>query len=132
MTARAAVAAPASAPHRRSVSVLLESDDLAFVGAGDWVDVLATLKKPGADGRTEDVTLTLLQRVAVLDVRKSETAEGKSVLSLSLSPEEAQALVLASASGRLRVALRSPEDVDTHPMQEASLRRAFSFGRGDP
>jgi Flp pilus assembly protein CpaB len=87
----------------------------ALVEAGDLVDVLCA-------GST--ATHTVLERALVLAVgekvarhevqTKSKTARSDG-LSLSVLPEEAEALLAAEKSCQLKVVLRSPEDLSTRP-----------------
>lgn len=90
---------------------------------GDRVDVILA---PGGDHA--QATRTLLQNVLVLtvggDLGKAATRsvagpyEPSSGVTLSVSPEQAEALAHAEGQGRLRLSLRNPEDLLT---QERAL-----------
>ncbi len=99
-----------------------------LVSPGDKVDVIATLdldldlSKPEDEdkdeGKTESVTLTtyVLQNLKVLalgthkDPAREVTEGDTSTLTLSVKPQEAPKLVLASERGSIRLLLRSPVD----------------------
>ncbi len=85
-----------------------------FVQPGTRVDVLAT-GLPGTNNEAQ--TDTVLQNVAVIAVGRSlldrvitgET-QNAAVITLLVSPEDAQRLTLASQEGRIQLALRNPLD----------------------
>jgi pilus assembly protein CpaB len=91
-----------------------------FVQPGSRVDVLST---SSSGGNGERQTTTVLENVAVIAVGKNLTrntgAETQtsspmvSVITLLVSPDDAQKLALASQEGRIQLALRNP--LDTHP-----------------
>jgi pilus assembly protein CpaB len=97
-----------------------------FVLPGTRVDVMLTLDK-GAD-RPQAVTKTLLQNVQILAAGQSVTRdkEGKpqtvTVITLLVSPDNAELLALAAKEGRLQLALRNTLD---------TLRVATSGARAD-
>jgi pilus assembly protein CpaB len=87
-----------------------------FVGPGSHVDVLVTVQTAQPSGME---AMTVLQNVRVLaaDARMdrgnmaSETrATAPSVVTLLVSPEDAQKLTLASQAGRIQLLLRNPAD----------------------
>ena len=84
-----------------------------FVQPGTRVDVLAT----GSEGSgNERQTTTVLENVAVIAVGKSlernATGEAQTapVITLLVSPDDAQKLALASQEGRIQLSLRNPLD----------------------
>jgi pilus assembly protein CpaB len=85
-----------------------------FVQPGTRVDVLATgLPGSGNDAQTN----TVLENVAVIAVGRSlldRVAPGEpvnaAVITLLVSPDDAQRLTLASQEGRIQLALRNPLD----------------------
>lgn len=83
-----------------------------FVQPGSRVDVLATNSGNGNDRQTT----TVLENVAVIAVGKSleRNTTGESqvapVITLLVSPDDAQKLTLASQEGRIQLALRNPLD----------------------
>jgi pilus assembly protein CpaB len=83
-----------------------------FVQPGTRVDVLAT----GNQGSGEHQTTTVLENVAVIAVGKNldhnttEGAQAAPVITLLVSPDDAQKLALASQEGRIQLSLRNPLD----------------------
>jgi len=82
-----------------------------FVQPGARVDVLAT----GSAGN-ERQTTTVLENVAVIAVGKNldrnatGDAQTSPVITLLVSPDDAQRLALASQEGRIQLSLRNPLD----------------------
>ena len=82
-----------------------------FVQPGTHVDVLAT----GSQG-SERQTKTVLENVLVLAVGKSldrnpsADAQTAPVITLAVSPDDAQKLALVSQEGRIQLSLRNPLD----------------------
>ncbi len=83
-----------------------------FVQPGTRVDVMAT----GIHGAGEDETTTVLENVAVIAVGRSllDRVTGDTgnagVITLLVSPDDAQRLTLATQEGRIQLALRNPLD----------------------
>jgi pilus assembly protein CpaB len=102
-------------PGMRAVSVRVNDvvSVAGFVQPGTRVDVLAT----GSSG-SERQTTTVLENVAVIAVGKSldrsvaGEAQVAPVITLLVSPDDAQKLALVSQEGRIQLALRNP--LDTH------------------
>jgi pilus assembly protein CpaB len=82
-----------------------------FVQPGTHVDVLAT-----GTGGNERQTTTVLENVLVLAVGKSldrnplADAQIAPVITLAVSPDDAQKLALVSQEGRIQLSLRNPMD----------------------
>ncbi len=90
-----------------------------FVKAGSRVDVLLTGNISKDNDPTKVQTTTVLQNVTVLTVGQEmqDKRDGKpmpdaSVVTLLVSPEDAEKLTLASTQGRIQLALRNPLDLD--------------------
>lgn len=104
---------------KRAVSV--EVDEVVgvagFVLPGTRVDVLATVM-PNTN-RTETTTKIILQNIQVLTADQSyqENPAGEpelvTVVTLLVTPDDAEALTLASTEGRIQLALRNMLDVDS-------------------
>ena len=103
-------------PGMRAVSVRVNdtSSVSGFVLPGTRVDVLLT-SKPQGSNHTQ--TTTVLENVPVLanGTRLERPPEGgepisTSVITLLVSPDDAQKLTLASNQGRIQLALRNPLD----------------------
>ena len=100
----------------RAVSVRVDEviGVAGFVLPGTRVDVLLTLDKN--NNRPQAITKTLLQNVQTLAAGQSSTRdkEGKpqtvTVITLLVSPDDAELLALASKEGRLQLALRNTLD----------------------
>lgn len=136
-------------PSYRAVAVALDpvSAVAGFIKPGDHVDVLATFKGEGS----QSVTCIVLQDVLLLATGakalpgysasnktgpESAIASGTSgatpeevpTATLMVNPEEAQSLVLASASGKIQLTLRSPNDA-TRPTLARLTSAVFTRGR---
>src|SRR5579864_7470914 len=102
-------------PGMRAVSVRVNEvvAVAGFVIPGTRVDVLLTGNPRGTD---EPLTTTVLENVEVLAAgqkqQRSSQGEPQSVpvITLLVSPEDAQKLTMASNEGRIQLALRNPLD----------------------
>jgi pilus assembly protein CpaB len=99
-----------------------------FVQPGTRVDVLTTMS-----GGNEDQTTTVLRNVAVIAAgqRLEHSAAGEAqvapVITLLVSPDDAQRLTLASTEGRIQLALRNP--LDTNQAALPPTTAGSLFGR---
>jgi len=99
-----------------------------FVTAGTRVDVLLT-GTPGSG--SEQQTTTVLQNVLVLasghTLERTSTGEAQNtaVITLMVSPEDAQKLALASSQGHIQLALRSPLDTKQEEVAATGSRGLF-------
>jgi pilus assembly protein CpaB len=102
-------------PGMRAVSVRVNDvvSVAGFVQPGTRVDVLATGSQASGNDRQ---TTTVLENVAVIAVGKSldrgATADAQTapVITLLVSPDDAQKLALVSQEGRIQLSLRNPLD----------------------
>jgi pilus assembly protein CpaB len=102
-------------PGMRAVSVRVNEvvSVAGFVLPGTRVDVLLTGNPSGA---TEQQTTTVLENVAViatgqrLERNSAGDPQMTPVITLLVSPDDAQKLTLASTQGRIQLALRNPLD----------------------
>jgi pilus assembly protein CpaB len=84
-----------------------------FVLPGMRVDVLVTGRPPGHD---DTITTTVLQNITVLSAGQTLQADSKSqsikapVVTLLVSPAQAEALTLADTEGRIQLVLRNSTD----------------------
>src|ERR1700730_12729579 len=114
-------------PGMRAVSVRVNEvvSVAGFVTPGTRVDVLLT-GTPG--GASEQQTTTVLQNVAViaaghtLERTASGDAQNTPVITLLVSPDDAQRLTLASSEGHIQLVLRNP--LDTRQDEVAAARTA--------
>ena len=118
-------------PRKRAFAVKVDKviGVSGFIHPGNRVDILMTL----ATGRTfNPVTKTILENILVLAVG-SETKERRGleeksspadVITLEVTPEEAEKLALAATEGRLQLALRNfsdTENIVTHGTTVSTL-----------
>lgn len=125
-------------PGMRAVSVKVNDvvSVAGFVVPGTHVDVIVT----GAPNNSADLanvtTTTVLQNVTVLAAGKKlqRDNDGKPqdvpVITLLVSPAEAQLLTLASSEGRIQLSLRNPTDVGKQTTQ--AVRNAAIYGERTP
>src|SRR5579862_6155811 len=117
-------------PGMRAVSVRVNEvvSVAGFVTPGTRVDVLLT-GTPGSGGDQE--TTTVLQNVAVLaaghTLERSSTGEAQNtaVITLLVSPEDAQRLTLASSEGHIQLALRNPLDTKPEDVPSSATRALY-------
>lgn len=120
-------------PGMRAVSVRVNEvvSVAGFVTPGTRVDVLLT-GTPGTSG--EQQTTTVLQNVAVLasghTLERSSTGEAQNtaVITLLVSPDDAQRLTLASSQGHIQLALRNPLDTKQDEVVASNSRGLFKGG----
>jgi pilus assembly protein CpaB len=117
-------------PGMRAVSVRV-NDVVAvagFVTPGTRVDVLLT-GAPGGSGDQE--TTTVLQNIAVLasghTLERTATGEAQNtaVITLLVSPDDAQRLTLASQQGKIQLSLRNPLDTKAEDVAAANSRGLY-------
>ena len=108
-----------------------------FVVPGTRVDVLVTAKGSATTATTE--TRTVLSNVQVLTAgtrydQERATKEGKAipttVVTLLLTPDDAEKLTLASEEGRIMLALRNP--LDTAPTKTNGQKLSGLLGEAAP
>ncbi len=100
-------------PNKLAVAVRVDdvSGVAGFINPGDRVDVMVEMADPTQQG--EHFSRIILQNLKVLSKGQiwEETAEKKpqvvNVVTLEVTPEEAEALNLASFQGKIRLALRN-------------------------
>jgi len=123
-------------PGMRAVSVRVNEvvSVAGFVTPGTRVDVLLT-GSPSGSG--DQQTTTVLQNVAVLasghTLERTSTGEAQNtaVITLLVTPDDAQRLTLASTEGRIQLALRNPVDTKQDEVP-ASLSRGLYRGGAAP
>ncbi len=122
-------------PGMRAVSVRVNEvvSVAGFVTPGTRVDVLLT----GTPGSANDEqTTTVLQNVLVLasghtlERTASGEAQNTAVITLLVTPDDAQKLTLASSQGRIQLALRNP--LDTKQDEVASTNAHVLYKGGVP
>jgi pilus assembly protein CpaB len=101
-----------------------------FVKPGDRVDVMATFGKPNSrKGKKEQITKVILENTLVLAtgtqmerIQGEEEPKAVKVITLEVSLEEAEKLAMAENGGKLRLALRSPINIDIKKTKGADFR----------
>ena len=119
-------------PGMRAVSVRVNEvvSVAGFVTPGTRVDVLLT-GTPG--GGAEQQTTTVLQNIAVLasghTLERTATGEAQTtaVITLLVSPDDAQRLTLASSEGHIQLALRNPLDTKQDEVPASNSRGLYRF-----
>jgi pilus assembly protein CpaB len=117
-------------PGLRAVSVRVNEvvSVAGFVTPGTRVDVLLT-GAPGGGG--EQQTTTVLQNVAVLasghTLERTATGEAQNtaVITLLVTPDDAQRLTLASSEGHIQLSLRNPLDTKAEEVPASSARALY-------
>ncbi len=120
-------------PGMRAVSVRVNEvvSVAGFVLPGTRVDVLLT-GTPG-NGGTDQRTTTVLENVAVLatgqtlERNSAGNPENAAVITLLVSPDDAQKLTLASSQGKIQLSLRNPLDTK---QQDLGMVGSNSLYRG--
>ena len=117
-------------PGMRAVSVRVNEvvSVAGFVTPGTRVDVLLT-GTPAGTG--EQQTTTVLQNVAVIaanrTLERSATGEAQNstVITLLVSPDDAEKVALAGTEGHIQLALRNPLDTRAEEVPSASARALY-------
>jgi pilus assembly protein CpaB len=119
-------------PGMRAVSVRVNEvvSVAGFVTPGTRVDVLLT-GTPGGSGESQ--TITVLQNVAVIaaghTLERTATGEPQNtpVITLLVSPDDAQRLTLASSEGRIQLILRNPLDTRQDDLAASSAKGLYKW-----
>jgi pilus assembly protein CpaB len=119
-------------PGMRAVSVKVNEvvSVAGFVTAGTRVDVLLT---GTPNGGSEPQTTTVLQNVAVLaagsKLERNQNGEpvNTPVITLLVSPDDAQKLALASSEGKIQLALRNPLDTKSDEVPSSGARGLYKL-----
>jgi len=116
----------------RAVSVRVSdiSSVGGFVQPGTRVDVLMT-GSPGGSG--EPQTITVLKNVAVLangmnldrSAGRVESQQNAPIITLAVSPDDAQKLALATSQGRIQLALRNPMDTSQNDVTAIGMHSLY-------
>ena len=120
-------------PGMRAVSVRVNEvvSVAGFVGPGTRVDVLLT---GTPNGSAEPQTTTVLQNVAViasghtLERNAAGEPQNTPVITLLLSPDDAERLTLASAEGHIQLSLRNPLDTRQDEVAPANAKGLYQGG----
>jgi len=123
-------------PKKRAVAVKVDKviGVSGFIHAGNRVDVLVTLTTMGKS--SDPVTKIVLENILVLAVGPDVEKKGKDyvpvdVITLEVTPEEAEKLALSASEGKVQLALRNFNDTDdifTRGTTIPSLLTSYSGG----
>jgi len=131
-------------------AVTISADNIAtlagMINPGDYVDVIAMLPIPvqTAEGKqaAQVAAIPLFQNVLVLAVgqdmggpavaesgryKKEEKKEASPLITLALSPQEANLISFVQEQGKTRLILRSPADSQIEVIQPASWDALFQY-----
>jgi pilus assembly protein CpaB len=119
-------------PGMRAVSVRVNDTTSVsgFVQPGTRVDVLLTGNPQGSN---EQQTTTVLENVAVIatGTRMERNSAGESqsapVVTLLLSPDDAERLTLASSQGHIQLALRNPLDTKQSDVPAVKANSLYKY-----
>lgn len=125
-------------PKKRAMAVKVDKviGVSGFIHPNDHVDVLVTLTKTGRENNP--ITKIVLQNILVLaagtemEKGKNEKPSTVDVITLEVTPEEAEKLALSATEGKLQLALRNPanaEDVITKGTTVPVLLASYSTGK---
>jgi pilus assembly protein CpaB len=120
-------------PGMRAVSVRVNDTTSVsgFVQPGTRVDVQLTGNPQGSN---EQQTTTVLQNVAViatgqkLERNSAGESQASPVVTLLLSPDDAERLTLASSQGHIQLALRNPLDTRQEDIAAVRADSLYKFG----
>jgi Flp pilus assembly protein CpaB len=106
-----------------------------FIHPGNRVDVVATFRPANS---STPVTMTVLEYILVLatgtetEIRnRQEKPVEVDVITLELTPEEAEVLALSSTEGKLQLSLRNFSDTKMwHKRDHSDVARQFLSGKG--
>ena len=126
---------PLIPPGMRAISVRVNDvvGVAGFVLPGMRVDVLVTGKPPN---RADTETQTVLQNITVLSAGQTIQTDGKSqpivapVVTLLVSPAEAEALTLANVEGQIQLVLRNSTDQATVATRGRRLHELYGGAAG--
>jgi pilus assembly protein CpaB len=123
---------PTITPGMRAIAVRVNEvvGVAGFVTPGNRVDVFVTLKGNNTTGMTRVVVSNVQVLTAGTKIEQDQNKSGQampsSVVTLLLSPEDAEKVVLAANEGQIMLALRNPLDVE--PTKTPGTRLAALYG----
>jgi pilus assembly protein CpaB len=125
---------PLIPPGLRAISVRVNDvvGVAGFVLPGMRVDVLVTGRPPGHEGT---MTATVLQNITVLSAGQTIQVDAKSqaintpVVTLLVTPAQAEVLTLANSEGRIQLILRNSSDQQVAATAGRELRELYGLAR---
>jgi pilus assembly protein CpaB len=127
---------PSIPPGMRAMSVRVNDviGVAGFAAPGTRVDVIVTVKANGSDPVSRAVLSDIQVLAAGTAIDRTKAKEGEpmptSVVTLLVTPQDAERLALAQGQGEIVLALRNP--LDTAPPDTRGARLAALIGAPDP
>jgi pilus assembly protein CpaB len=130
-------------PTKRAMAVRVDDEVgvAGFIKPNDRVDVFVTVDVEQNDETNEQAktwtklvlanTLVLATGTELVKTGKDEQATPVTVITLEVTPEEAEKLALSSARGKFKLALRSPLTKDLALTQGADIESLLASYQGD-
>lgn len=131
---------------KRAISIPVDnlSSLLGMVRPGDYVDVIAMMPVPAQTSEGKPITqiaaISLFQNVLILavdqeisrqpegqDAKAQKSAAPPGVITLALTPQEANLIAFVLEHGKIRLVLRSPADSQVGLVQPASWESLFRY-----
>lgn len=131
---------------KRAISISVDniSSLMGMIKPGDYVDIIGFIPVPAQtpEGKqaTQMAVVPLFQKILILAVgrnlgavstesRYADTSSGESspLITLALSPAEANLITFVTEQGKVRLVLRSPADSKIEPIQPASWETLFQY-----
>lgn len=108
-----------------------------FITPNSRVDIVLTTPQPGAADREDNISKIILQNIPVLaSGQVTEQKEGKPVIvptvTLDLTPEDAEKLIVGAKKGALQLLLRNVIDVAAVDTKGATIPNALNWSRQAP
>jgi len=123
-------------PEKRAMAVKVDEvvGVAGFIKPGDRVDVMVTIN-PSRSGESVLAKLVLSNTLVLATGTETERKGGNekatpvTVITLEVTPEEAEKLALATTEGKLRLALRNPMNTDVALTKGATINSLLSSYR---
>ncbi len=122
-----------------SVRVSVQTGAAGLLRPGDRVDVQLYAKRDQRSGIMKTFTKTILKQIRVFAVdqefRRASDDDDSSparTVSLVVTPEQADKLMLASRVGEINLTIRNPDDSSTVTSAPSSLEDLLESSAGDP
>lgn len=135
---------------KRAITISVDniSSLAGMIKPGDYVDVIAIIpvpvQTPEGKQATQPAVVPLFQNVLVLAIgqeigvakqeqqeegryRREEAREPSPLITLALSPQEANLIAFVQEQAKIRLVLRSPADSKIEPIQPASWDTLFQY-----
>ncbi len=122
---------------KRAVTVMIDSLEAVggLLNAGDFVDVIAELNVPAQTAEKKTVTAMIFQGLQVLAVNTNLDEPGQYdqqqapalKITFAVDPQEAGLLAFANKNGKLQLALRSPDEIQTQKVKASTWKTLADY-----